>query len=104
MLNQLKESMGDDFAALVPVFIASTEEILAAIEAAWRQEDCEVLRRQAHSLKSSSASLGGQSLSQLAAELEQLGKSGELPNSGSFLDSLQREFAQIKAVLLESEN
>ncbi len=100
-LNQLKTDMGDDFSELIPVFIQSGQEILTALEQAFNKGDVAVFMRQAHSLKSSSASLGGTLLSHQAAALEMDAKSGILPESDDFMLSLRAEFARIETELLK---
>ncbi|MCP4188324.1 MAG: Hpt domain-containing protein [Gammaproteobacteria bacterium] len=100
-LNQLKTDMGDDFGELIPVFIQSGQEILTALEHAFNEGDVAVFLRQAHSLKSSSANLGGTLLSRQAAALELDAKSGILPKSDDFMHGLRAEFARIETELLK---
>ena len=101
-LNALRETMGDEFPNLVEVFIESTEEILLALEQAYRQQDVGSFGRHAHSLKSSAANLGGRRLSKLAAELERAGKIGALPDSDEFIESMRGAFDTLRAELLNS--
>ncbi|MCP4486696.1 MAG: Hpt domain-containing protein [Gammaproteobacteria bacterium] len=100
-LNQLKIDMGEDFSELIPVFILSCHEILTALEQAFNEGDVAVLLRQAHSLKSSSANLGGTLLSRQAEILELEAKSGILPESNSIINDLWAEFARIETALMK---
>ena len=100
-IERLKDMMGESFYELVPVFIGSTEEDLATLEQAYRLGETDDFARQAHSLKSSCASLGGETLAQLAAALERLGRTGKLPESSEFIESLRLEFARIESVLVD---
>ncbi len=99
ILTQLKTDMGEDFGDLVLIFIQSCQEILTALELAFDSRDVEAFLRHAHSLKSSSASLGGTLLSNQADALELDAKSGILPESKVFMDRLRAEFARIETEL-----
>lgn len=97
--NQLKKDMGEDFNELISVFIESTQEILTALEQAFSDCDIDAFTRHAHSLKSSSAHLGGHRLSAQAANLEVQGSAGNMPESADFMQALKSEFTQIQAEL-----
>jgi len=94
-LNQLKADMGEDFGEIIPVFIESTEAIISALEQAFLNREVDVFLRQAHSLKSCSANLGGFQLSEQAATLELNARSGKMPDSGAFLQDIKRIFLQM---------
>jgi len=98
--NQLREDMGDDIEELIPIFIESTQEILAALEQAFSDSDIEAFTRHAHSLKSSSANLGGHRLSTQAASLEAQANAGKMPASSNFIQQLKSELEQIEAELI----
>ncbi len=100
-LNQLREDMGDDFDELIPVFIESAREIIDSLELSFAASDTAVFLRHAHSLKSSSANLGGRNLSNLAETLELQAKSGDLPESEDFIVELRSEFLRIENELAE---
>ncbi len=100
-LNQLKEDMGEDFDELIPVFLKSAREIIDSLELSFVDNDKEVFERHAHSLKSSSANLGGLNLSNLAALLENNAKSGNLPDSVDFMVELRSEILRIENELAE---
>jgi HPt (histidine-containing phosphotransfer) domain-containing protein len=57
------------------------------------------LQRAAHSLKSSSANLGAQNLSELCKELENMGRLGKLEGSAHKLDVLEFEFEAVRNAL-----
>ncbi|MFT5659216.1 MAG: HPt (histidine-containing phosphotransfer) domain-containing protein [Gammaproteobacteria bacterium] len=95
----LRDAMGEDFAELITVFIESTQEILTQLEQAFEQQDIESFTRHAHSLKSSSANLGGLTLSAMAAELEQGGQRQQWPESASFILALKQEFSRMEKEL-----
>jgi len=81
VLAELLSSTGDDPAfvrELLETYLAETPEQLGAIDSAVEADDAEALVRPAHTLKSSSATLGAMRLSALGRELEMAGRSGAL--------------------------
>ncbi|MFT4606820.1 MAG: HPt (histidine-containing phosphotransfer) domain-containing protein [Urechidicola sp.] len=103
-LAVLQEAMGEDFAELVPIFIESTEDILDCLLKAFIQGDVESFTREAHSLKSSSANLGGLVLSKMGAKLETAGHQGQLPESEAFIQPLKETFALMTKELQQYKN
>jgi HPt (histidine-containing phosphotransfer) domain-containing protein len=63
---------------LIEAYLVDSEEQLEAIEAALGVEDAEALVRPAHTLKSSSATVGAMDVSALARTLEMAGRSGSV--------------------------
>lgn len=81
VLAELLASTGDDpefVRELLETYLAETPEQLDAISAAIAADDAATLVRPAHTLKSSSATMGAMRLSALARELEMAGRSGAL--------------------------
>ena len=81
VLAELLASTGDDPAfvrELLETYLAETPEQLDAIRTAVEADDSAALVRPAHTLKSSSATLGAMRLSAIGRELEMGGRSGEL--------------------------
>lgn len=93
--------MGESFDELVSIFLASSRSILTALENAYLERDLETFLRHAHSLRSSSADLGGLELSQIAAQLEQDADQGKLPESADYLDALNLELDRVEELLLQ---
>lgn len=63
---------------LIEAYLVDSAEQLEAIESALGAEDAEALVRPAHTLKSSSATVGAMEVSALARTLEMAGRSGSL--------------------------
>ena len=61
--------------------------------------DVEALTLEAHTLKSSSASLGAQSLSALAKRLEELGRAGDLAALTQDIVLFEQQYGVVKATL-----
>jgi len=84
VLTELKETTGDDpefVRDLVETYLADVPIQLGGIEAAIAANDAEALIRPAHTLKSSSATLGAMRLAEVSRALEMTGRSGTLDAS-----------------------
>lgn len=72
-LDQLKDLIGgcqDSLNELVETFLLEGDEIVADMNASVSSQDLDLLRRSAHSLKSSAQDFGALELSRLSASLE----------------------------------
>jgi HPt (histidine-containing phosphotransfer) domain-containing protein len=81
ILTEVLETTGDDIGfvrELVETYMADTPAQLEAMTAAVEADDADALVRPAHTLKSSSATVGAMRLSSVARELEMAGRSGTL--------------------------
>jgi CheY-like chemotaxis protein len=76
---------------VVTLFENAAPRQLKAMQEALAGADGEALKRAAHSLKSSSASLGAGACAQLCRELEALGAAGDLAAAGPKVDVLEFE-------------
>ena len=99
-IREMSESHGNQILAqVIEEFLEDLPQQVKAIESAIAQLDAEALRKSAHSLRSSSANLGGVALSQLCEGLESLGQAGEVTPAMKQLDQLYTERDQLKALL-----
>jgi len=101
IFQSLRQSIDDDliFSDLVTIYLNSAENLLEEIQLALANGDPNQFSLSAHSLKSTSASIGAIRLSQLCKYLEQVGKTGKLSISSDVLDLLTNEYEQvIKAI------
>ena len=90
----LKESLGGDDALiqqLIDLYVTDSPKQFADASAALLQGDQASLARAAHSLKSTSASMGAATVSALARDLEQQAKQGDLASSAAVLARLKPE-------------
>jgi HPt (histidine-containing phosphotransfer) domain-containing protein len=81
VLTDLKATTGDDPAFvrdLVETYLADVPAQLEGIDAAIAADDAEALIRPAHTLKSSSATVGAMRLAELSRTLEMTGRAGAL--------------------------
>ena len=94
VIATLKASLGDNGAVvqqLIDMYISDSPPLVASAVDALERHDMEVLARAAHSLKSTSASMGATTVSSLARELELHAKHNELAPSAAVLARLQAE-------------
>jgi PAS domain S-box-containing protein len=89
---------------MASVFFAATPGRLDKMRAAVSEKDLRSVAREAHIVKSSSASLGAGRMAELSRKLEELGEAprserASLGSARSLLKSLEREFASVKLAL-----
>jgi CheY-like chemotaxis protein len=103
LLNALRETVGDQadnlLAELSDLFQEEGPRLLRAIHQAISRGDHRQLAAEAHTLKSSSASLGSRDLPKICQQLETLGRTGTTTGAGETLASLDASYARFTAVL-----
>jgi HPt (histidine-containing phosphotransfer) domain-containing protein len=93
---------GEDFIQeLVEAYIEDSPQLFTHMRSSLMNEDPEGFRRSAHSLKTSSASLGALDFSEHARELEMLGKNNNLSGAGARIDALEVEYQEVEKALKE---
>jgi PAS domain S-box-containing protein len=85
---------------LLDAFIEDAAVQIATLRAAVERGDAEEARRAAHTLKSSSATFGAQSLAELCRELETLGRRGELDAAPQLLERVENEWERVREALV----
>jgi signal transduction histidine kinase/CheY-like chemotaxis protein/HPt (histidine-containing phosphotransfer) domain-containing protein len=98
-LGSLGELMGADFVGLLDNYIADAERLLTQMRVAIDQGDPAQLRMAAHTLKSSSASVGAKPFSEIARQLEVLGRDGRADAGAELLQQAEMEFPRVRAAL-----
>ena len=84
--DSLKQMAGADFIGqLIDTFLEDAPKLIRELHAALKAKDAETFRRAAHSLKSNAASFGAHRLSELARQLEMLGRENKLNDLGDCL-------------------
>jgi len=98
--NQLKDLMGAEFIIeLIDTYNLETGTLIEQLEQALKEGEATSFGRCAHSIKSSSASLGALVFSQQARELEMMGKANDLTGAEEKLAKLNVDFVQLKQCL-----
>lgn len=102
-LASLEEMTGGDaefITELIDTWGSDATEQIATIERALVATDADTLRRAAHSLKSTSQSLGAGRLASACAEIEALAKDGRIDAVGTLLPDLRNCYEQAWSALL----
>ena len=94
--RELQTNAGEEFVAeLVVAFLEEAPPMLAELRSALAQQQADVFRRAAHSLKSNSSAFGADAMSELARTLEL----GGLPADAQGIEALQAEYQRVAARL-----
>lgn len=100
-----EEMMGPDaaelLAELVPLFIEDATPMLERLQEAAVSKETEPLKRIAHTLKGSSASMGMTAFSNLCLEVERAAKEEQLSDIEKKVAELQEEFEKIRTTPIE---
>jgi HPt (histidine-containing phosphotransfer) domain-containing protein len=102
VLAALSDSVGGDdafVADLVETYLADGAVQLAAIDEAVRSSEAEALVRPAHTLKSSSRTVGANRLGELSRQIEMLGRSGSATGAGELAAEARSEWTDIEVAL-----
>jgi HPt (histidine-containing phosphotransfer) domain-containing protein len=86
---------------LIDLYAEDTPRRLGAIRSAWAARDLAALRRAAHGLKGSSASLGARRVEILCEKLERSSDRELLQRGETFLTCLERELARVRLAFAE---
>jgi HPt (histidine-containing phosphotransfer) domain-containing protein len=99
---ELLENVGGDrefLAELVGTYVSDSPRLFAELRAAIAAGDAEVARRSAHSLKSTSASMGALALSRLCREIEMAAAAGSLAELEASVEPAEAEYGRAAAEL-----
>jgi HPt (histidine-containing phosphotransfer) domain-containing protein len=99
-LAEFREAMGAEADNIVKLFLEDAANLLSQIQQAVREGESDSLRIAAHTLKSSSASIGADVLSRVAKELEDQGRAESLEGAAAKAAQAEAEYRRVKAVLL----
>ena len=102
-LETLRDMLGEDapkmMIEVIESYLEETPQLLAAMKKAIANEDSHGLRLAAHTLKSSSATIGATRLSHLCKQLEALGKGGSTSVRAEWDRQIQQEYENVKQAL-----
>ena len=99
VISGLRGLQGEDetdiVAELAGMFLDDARQRLSALEEAMLGDDAPAVERLAHTLKGSSANMGGRGMSALCARLEDAGAAGDLSQGFRLLARLKEEFVRV---------
>ncbi|UBF23878.1 response regulator [Kovacikia minuta CCNUW1] len=105
ILQHLQEDLGKDapeiLIELIDCYLADTPGLLQTLRHASAQQKVVELERAAHSLKSSSATLGATTLARFCQELETIAHTGKIPGD-EMVSQLEAEFERVKVALMQA--
>ena len=84
---------------LISLYLDGSPALLKSIREAVEGSDADLLRRAAHTLKSSSASLGALAFSGICKELEMMGRDKTLAGAKDRLAALEQEYERVRESL-----
>jgi HPt (histidine-containing phosphotransfer) domain-containing protein len=101
VLKQLREDLGGAGAVhdVIATFLENTPAVLAALHEAAARTNADGIRRAAHKIKGTSAMLGAVRLSQLCAEIENIGRSGDVSDAMSRVTAIEEAYHAAEAAL-----
>ncbi|WP_167496482.1 response regulator [Desulfopila sp. IMCC35006] len=102
VLNALRdlqiEGKPDILVRIISAYLETTGPLVATLQQALAAGELEVMKKAAHSLKSSSANVGALELSELSKELE-LWNTNRLDDATDLVLAIESEFVRVKAAL-----
>ena len=101
-MDKLLELVGGNpvlLGELIDSFLQETPPLLLALHRCLEEGNAAGLRQAAHPLKSSSRDFGAIQLSELARELEDMGKAGALDGAAILVARVEDEYAWVKTAL-----
>jgi HPt (histidine-containing phosphotransfer) domain-containing protein len=107
-IRALSQSHGDALVnKVIAAYVGDTPNHLRTLRQAISAVDPGKLRKVAHSLKSSSANVGAESLAQMCKEMETLGRTDSTEGAAIILTDMEQEFQAVRhslSAILEKEN
>jgi HPt (histidine-containing phosphotransfer) domain-containing protein len=101
-ISELKATVGSEFIGeLIDTYLEETPRLIEELVPLLEKLDTVAFGRTAHSIKSSSASLGALSFAAQAKELELMGKAGDLTGAEVKVEQLKVDYGQVKRALKE---
>ncbi len=107
LLDQLLELIGGDKASLhelITIFLVEGADIVATMKKSLTDEDLDVLRRGAHSMKASAQDFGAMALSEMNASLESQCKNTWPDNAAAKVEDISKQFSTAQAELQQFIN
>ena len=97
----LERMMGDEeFAREVAAgFLKELPTLLSKLKEGFEQNDIESIWKQAHKMKGAAANVGGEALRDLAFQVEEAGKAGDLPGATGKLHEIEVQAARLSEAL-----
>jgi len=99
VFGEIADLMGDALGSFIETFLDNSPKLLAAMSAGLAGGDIDALIHNAHQLKGGSGSIGAMQVFQLAKQLEEDGRAGNIENADAVLAELLLAYEQVEVVL-----
>jgi HPt (histidine-containing phosphotransfer) domain-containing protein len=86
---------------VITLYLQAASELIAELEAASISKEIATLRRASHTLKPCSATVGALSLAALCETLEQMTRSGSVPDPAARVAAIAEEYKRVQAALMK---
>lgn len=96
----IDSGLGEILPQLIAIFLETAPRAIEAAGTALRASHARELARAAHSLNGSCSNFGANRLRELCKQLENLGRSESLQTAPELFESVEKEFARVRAELL----
>ena len=97
ILQSLREI--DALEEVIEIYFDNVPTLLASIHEAIDSQDAPALRNAAHSLKSTSGTVGAMTLFELCQKLETMGRNGTTTDAPALIEEVEREYGNVKGAL-----
>ena len=100
--DRIEDATGGDrefLQELVDIFLTDAAERVAELKDALSKGEAEDFGRTAHKLKGSSANMGAVGLSDIAKDMEAMGRARSLDSADTLIESLQEELGRVRESL-----
>lgn len=103
VFEEMREALEEDFVDLIQTYLEDTRELLQVISSGVNSGDTQSVQIAAHSLKSTSATLGFVSLFESARAVEALARDSSLSGTAEHVQKLTTDFSELECVLKSAE-
>ncbi|MGH1472224.1 MAG: Hpt domain-containing protein [Cellvibrionaceae bacterium] len=98
-LTMLKDVMEDGFNELINMYVSDSQARIEALHTAYSAQDCDSVRREAHSLKGSSGNIGAGIMAELTKQVEQKGRDENLEGVEDLISQIEAEYKALTVTL-----
>ncbi len=105
--ERIEDATGGDrefLEELVEIFLTDASERVEELKDALSRGEAETFSRTAHKLKGSSANMGAVRLTDIARDMENLGKTSSLNGAEALMEPLQEELVRVRETLQQMLN
>ena len=101
VLAQLREDLGGSAPVnqIIALFLQKAPTILAELRDAVTRGDLDAIRRSAHTIKGTGATLGARALSERCKQLEEQAQGGEVPDAAAYLSRIEEAYRAAEVAL-----